>query len=252
MAADASSKSAHMDLKSNLLVMNPTIIYVLVALVVVLITTLIFFQRRKNLRRAVLIVGLSDSGKTLLFSQLVARKKVGTYTSIKENKASYDVPKKGPLSLIDLPGNDRMRARFLDQFKGVARALVFVVDSMNFPREVRDVAEFLYNLLCDPVISQHCPPVMIVCNKQDQTMAKSSKVIQSLLEKEMNVLRTTQVSALESTEGQANNNTFLGKRGKDFQFADVWPIAVDFLEFSAEEPQESQLSLLTSWLAKVA
>ncbi|KAK8757196.1 hypothetical protein V5799_000099 [Amblyomma americanum] len=83
-------------------------------------------------------------------------------------------------------------------------------------------------------------------------MAKSSKVIQSLLEKEMNVLRTTQVSALESTEGQANNNTFLGKRGKDFQFADVWPIAVDFLEFSAEEPQESQLSLLTSWLAKVA
>ncbi|KAK8757197.1 hypothetical protein V5799_000100 [Amblyomma americanum] len=121
MAADASSKSAHMDLKSNLLVMNPTIIYVLVALVVVLITTLIFFQRRKNLRRAVLIVGLSDSGKTLLFSQLVARKKVGTYTSIKENKASYDVPKKGPLSLIDLPGNDRMRARFLDQFKGVAR-----------------------------------------------------------------------------------------------------------------------------------
>ncbi|KAH7957371.1 hypothetical protein HPB52_018237 [Rhipicephalus sanguineus] len=83
-------------------------------------------------------------------------------------------------------------------------------------------------------------------------MAKSSKVIQSQLEKEMNVLRTTQISALESTEGQANNNTFLGKRGKDFQFSDVRPIVVDFAEFSAESPEEAQLSALKSWLAKVA
>ncbi|XP_070390302.1 signal recognition particle receptor subunit beta [Dermacentor albipictus] len=252
MAEDATSKSARMDLNNNLLPMNPSLLYVIIALIVVLITTLIFFQRRKNLRRAVLIVGLSDAGKTLLFSQLVARKKVETYTSIKENKASYEVPKKGSLNLIDLPGNDRMRARFLDQFKGLARAVVFVVDSVNFPREVRDVAEFLYNLLCDPVISQHCPPFMIVCNKQDEAMAKSSKVIQSQLEKEMNVLRTTQISALESTEGQANNNTFLGKRGKDFQFSDVRPIVVDFMEYSAEASEDAQLSALKSWLAKVA
>uniref|UniRef100_L7LZV8 ADP-ribosylation factor-related protein 1 n=1 Tax=Rhipicephalus pulchellus TaxID=72859 RepID=L7LZV8_RHIPC len=252
MAADATAKSAHMDLKTNLLTMNPSLLYIIIALVVVIITTIIFFQRRKNLRRAVLIVGLSDAGKTLLFSQLVALKKVGTYTSIKENKASYEIPKKGSLNLIDLPGNDRMRARFLDQFKGLARAVLFVVDSVNFPREVRDVAEFLYNLLCDPVISQHCPPIMIVCNKQDEAMAKSSKVIQSQLEKEMNVLRTTQISALESTEGQANNNTFLGKRGKDFQFSDVRPIVVDFAEFSAEAPEEAQLTALKSWLAKVA
>lgn len=252
MAADKATKNPHMDIKNNLLLMNPTIIYVIVALVVVLITTLIFFRRRKNLRRAVLIVGLSDAGKTLLFSQLAARKKVSTYTSIKENTASYDVPKKGSLNLIDLPGNDRMRSRFIDQFKGLARALVVVVDSVNFPREVRDVAEFLYGLLCDPVISQHCPPIMIVCNKQDQTLAKSPKVIQSQLEKEMNVLRTTQISALESTEGQANNNTFLGKRGKDFQFSDLRPISVEFMEFSAEAPEDGQLSSFQSWLAKVA
>lgn len=212
----------------------------------------IFFQRRKNLRRGVLIVGLSDAGKTLLFSQLVGLKKVHTYTSIKENKASYNIPKKGSLNLIDLPGHDRIRVGFLDHFKGLARAVLFVVDSAKFPQEVRDVAEFLYNLLCDPVISQHCPPIMIVCNKQDAPMAKSPKVIQSQLEKEMNVLRTTQISALESTEGQANKNTFLGKRGKDFQFSDVRPIVVEFAEFSAKSPEEAQLSVLKSWLAKVA
>ncbi|KAL3213125.1 hypothetical protein MRX96_035626 [Rhipicephalus microplus] len=252
MAADASSKSVHMDVKTNLFLTNPSLMYIIIALVVVIITTIIFFQRRKNLRRGVLIVGLSDAGKTLLFSQLVGLKKVHTYTSIKENKASYKIPKKGSLNLIDLPGHDRIRVGFLDYFKGLARAVLFVVDSAKFPQEVRDVAEFLYNLLCDPVISQHCPPIMIVCNKQDAPMAKSPKVIQSQLEKEMNVLRTTQISALESTEGQANKNTFLGKRGKDFQFSDVRPIVVEFAEFSAKSPEEAQLSVLKSWLAKVA
>lgn len=196
-------------------------------------------------------MGLSDSGKTLLFSQLVAKKKVGTYTSIKENTTSYEVPKKASLNLIDLPGNDRTRAKFVDQFKHLARALVFVVDSVNFTREVRDVAEFLYGLLCDNVITHHSPPFLVVCNKQDQALAKSTKVIQSQLEKEMNVLRTTRMSVLDSTEGHSNN-VFLGKVGKDFQFSDLRPITVDFVEFSAEEPQEEHLMALKSWLAKIA
>ena len=44
---------------------------------------------------------------------------------------------------------------------------------------------FIYTLLTDPVLSSHVPPVLIVCNKQDQTMAKSAKVIQDSIEKEM-------------------------------------------------------------------
>ncbi|CAN8016298.1 unnamed protein product [Ixodes persulcatus] len=238
--------------KNTILGMSPVVLSIVVALVVLFITTVLLFRRRRNLRRAVLIVGLSDSGKTLLYSQLVAQKKVGTYTSIKENTTAYEVPKKGSLNLIDLPGNDRMRAQLIDQFKSLARAVVFVVDSVNFTREVRDVAEFLYSLLSDSVLSQHCPPVLVVCNKQDLALAKSSKVVQSQLEKEMNVLRATQASVLESTEGQANSKGFLGKKGKDFQFSDLKPLTVEFAEFSAEEPQESQLTALKSWLAKVA
>lgn len=182
----------------------------------------------------------------------MAHKRVDTYTSMKENRSPLEVPKKAPLTLIDVPGNNRIRAKFFDNFKSLARAIIFVVDSSNFSREVRDVAELLYGLLCDDTISQHCPPFLVLCNKQDQTMAKSSKVIHSQLEKEMNVLRTTQGSLLESTEGQSSNNTFLGKRGKDFQFTDLKPISVDFLEFCALEPKEAELGLLQNWLAKIA
>ncbi|XP_064459268.1 signal recognition particle receptor subunit beta-like [Ornithodoros turicata] len=238
--------------KHKVIALDPLTIAVLSAVIVILLTTILLLRKTATVRRAVLIVGLSDSGKTLLYSQLVAQKKVETYTSMKENKSSVDIPKKAPLNLVDLPGNNRIRAKFFDNFKSLARAVIFVVDSSSFSRDVRDVAELLYSLLCDGAISQHCPPFLIVCNKQDEAMAKSSKVVQSQLEKEMNVLRSTQVSALESTEGQSNNNTFLGKRGKDFQFMDLKPIAVDFVEFSAAAPEESQLSCLRSWLAKVA
>lgn len=46
------------------------------------------------------------------------------------------------------------------------RAIVFVVDSGIFQKEVRDVAEFLYILLTDTVISRNAPALLVACNKQ--------------------------------------------------------------------------------------
>lgn len=42
---------------------------------------------------------------------------------------------------------------------------------------------FLYTLLADKALSS--VPVMILCNKQDETMSKGKSVIEQLLEKEM-------------------------------------------------------------------
>lgn len=44
---------------------------------------------------------------------------------------------------------------------------------------------FLYTLLSDLVVANHSLSFLILCNKQDQTMAKGCTVIRSLLEKEM-------------------------------------------------------------------
>lgn len=46
------------------------------------------------------------------------------------------------------------------------RAVVFVVDSVAFQREMKDVAEFLYQLLTDNTILKNAPPLLIACNKQ--------------------------------------------------------------------------------------
>lgn len=49
------------------------------------------------------------------------------------------------------------------------RAIVFVVDSAIFQKEVRDVAEFLYVLLTDSAVSRNAPTLLVACNKQGAT-----------------------------------------------------------------------------------
>lgn len=46
------------------------------------------------------------------------------------------------------------------------RAIVFVVDSVAFQREVKDVAEFLYQVLVDSTVLKNAPALLIACNKQ--------------------------------------------------------------------------------------
>lgn len=43
---------------------------------------------------------------------------------------------------------------------------MFVVDSAAFQREVKDVAEFLYQVLIDSMSLKNTPSFLIACNKQ--------------------------------------------------------------------------------------
>lgn len=51
-------------------------------------------------------------------------------------------------------------------FNRPCRAVVFVVDSAAFQREVKDVAEFLYQVLIDSMSLKNTPSLLIACNKQ--------------------------------------------------------------------------------------
>ncbi|XP_038162320.1 signal recognition particle receptor subunit beta [Cyprinodon tularosa] len=209
---------------------------VIVALAVILITCVFlkYFLTSKTVRSAVLLVGLCDSGKTLLFIRLLSGKFKRTQTSITDSSAPYKAKnERGSIwTLIDLPGHDSLRSQYLEKFKSAARAIVFVVDSAIFQKEVRDVAEFLYMLLTDTVISRNAPNLLVVCNKQDITMAKSAKLIQQQLEKELNTLRVTRSAALSAQDGSFGGTVHLGKKGKDFEFSQL-PMKVEFLECSA-------------------
>lgn len=63
------------------LVVDPTL---LLAIAIVVITIIVFVQLRKRgkKRRTVLITGLSDAGKTVLYSRLVTGTAVKTVTSM--------------------------------------------------------------------------------------------------------------------------------------------------------------------------
>ena len=70
-------------------------------------------------------------------------------------------------------------------FSSSTRAMVFVVDSNTVSKQIRDVAEYLHFLLTDKNIINNRPSLLILCNKQDSGLAKSSSAVQALLEKEI-------------------------------------------------------------------
>nr|XP_033815215.1 signal recognition particle receptor subunit beta isoform X1 [Geotrypetes seraphini] len=247
----------HSYVDSTLQKQNGAVLSVFVAVVVVVVT-LVFWKLlhgRKSSQRDVLLFGLCDSGKTLLFSRLLTGKYKLTQTSITDSTAAYRVKddKGTTLTLVDLPGHESLRLQFLERFKAAARAVVFVVDSATFQREVKDVAELLYQLLTDSVVLKNAPSLLIACNKQDITMAKSAKLIQQQLEKELNTLRVTRSAAPTNLDGSGAAPQ-LGKKGKEFDFTQL-PMKVEFLECSARENKEesdANLSSLKRWLAKIA
>ncbi|PIK40351.1 Signal recognition particle receptor subunit beta, partial [Apostichopus japonicus] len=146
----------------------------------------LLLRGRKSKKRTILLTGVSDAGKTALFTKLIFGKEAVTYTSIKENSGLYFVKAKGKdVPLVDIPGNERQRLQLWEKFKEETRGLIFVVDSSRFQKEVKEVAEFLYILLTDPVVHRSKLRLLVVCNKQDVALAKSAKVIQTQLEKEL-------------------------------------------------------------------
>ncbi|GCC23608.1 signal recognition particle receptor subunit beta [Chiloscyllium punctatum] len=239
---------------------DPNVLGVVVALAAVLLTIVFFIllRNRKSSRSAVLLAGLCDSGKTLLCCRLLSGKFKITHTSITSNSALYRVRSdKGPaVVLYDLPGHESLRLQYLEKHKADARAIIFVVDSVLFQKEVKDVAEFLYTLLTDAVIVKNAPPLLIACNKQDVTMAKSAKLIQQQLEKELNTLRMIRSGAPKSLDGSSTGGALpLGKKGKEFDFFQA-PMKVEFVECSAQgnkgDRGEADLGSVEAWLSKVA
>ncbi|KAJ8945040.1 hypothetical protein NQ318_019035 [Aromia moschata] len=203
---------------------------IFIAVFVIIITLVLFalYRRSKSTRRGILLTGLCNSGKTLIYSQLLHNKNVQTHTSIVENTGNYLI-NNDVLKVVDIPGHERLRNKFFEQYKDIAKGLVFVVDSATIQQDIRDAAEFLYNILVDPVIVNNCPNLLILCNKQDQTLAKGATAVKSIFEKELNTLRITKSKQLESVDPKAKKTAILGNIDEDFDFA-VLHVKVDIAE----------------------
>ncbi|XP_034950989.1 signal recognition particle receptor subunit beta [Chelonus insularis] len=225
-------------------------IVVAVFAVIITLVIFIFWQRRRSVGRSVLLTGLSDAGKTLLYARLIHSKFVETYLSSKENVGDITI-KDQNLQIIDIPGHERLRNKFFDKYKSSARGLIFVIDSVTVQKDIRDVAEYLYTLLSDSSIESKLP-ILILCNKQDQTMAKTSKAIKAMLEKEINLVRVTKLKQLVDTDASVET-TYLGAGEKNFEFSHL-NNQVDFAECSLhckESESEVNIEQLNNWLHKI-
>ncbi|CAH8501793.1 unnamed protein product [Heterobilharzia americana] len=157
---------------------------VIIAIIICLTTILLYWVSLKKKLKNVLFIGICDSGKTTLFSSIVYGSPSTTFTSLNENVANLQVNKKA-LVLVDVPGHEKVRNEIIQKYKVDTLALIFVIDSKTVQSDIKDIAEFLYNVLVDKDFIKNRAKLLIACNKQDTATAKGISVITNLLEKEL-------------------------------------------------------------------
>ena len=123
---------------------------------------------------------------------------------------------------MDVPGHERLRQKYIEHYKSSVRGIIYVIDSSNVQKQLRDTAEFLFNILSEPTLFAARPPVLVACNKQDVGLAKGSGVIRRELQRELNLLRDTHSRSLQgTTDTPVVDHMFLGREGHDFEFQDL-------------------------------
>jgi len=186
--------------------------------------------------RTLLLLGSNNAGKTTLLYKICFGTNVPTHTSMKPLAVStinvFDEDErisKKPVDVIDVPGHPRLRTQALKKYSSSVGGIVFVMDAVN--PNIRDSAEFLYDVLTDPVIDERVPNILLFCNKSDCKNAKSHTTIRKQLEVELSKLKETRMSlnATSNSGGSDENDALmLGLQNVDFTFKDHSPCEVSF------------------------
>jgi len=219
---------------------------VLMSFLVVFTTLVILWwakNRHKSARRGecLLLCGISNSGKTLLFSRFTMGVAKRTLTSMAVNRGSMilenpstDRPSK-KIHVIDIPGNLRIRQRDFNTNKSSAKGIIFVIDSTRINEESKDVSDYLYDILREKTFRQQRLPLLIFCNKQDiNNDNETIESIRNLLENELTMKRKTRASSVGVHQGKGESNDDIGRIGKEtFEFNDIKDIQIEFVDGSA-------------------
>jgi len=267
----------------------------LVLLAIILVSSIIFLKlflaNKKSIKnnKSILFCGTKDSGKTTLLARVVNAKvdvSLKTQTSqlnnihpwkgtTKNNNKNTSEDQSTTFKLIDIPGHERIRTKELEKCISDTKALIFVIDAEKVRDDIRDSAEFLVNILSNPIlypkISSACQlNVLIICNKQDCAMAKSSNAIKKMLENEIEILKeiegksSTKSSAqlkatsqldndadVTSVDVQKSNIKEIFFSQKKFKFEELEKFQVDFVETSCVQENDSySFRPVDKWLEK--
>lgn len=211
--------------------MTELYITILLAIIVVIITFLLSRKFRKT-TNVVLLTGLSDSGKTAIFSKIVFNKPKKSVTSLKESEATIN---ELGVKLVDLPGADRLRTLSWEKYRTQARHVVLVIDSTTVESSIRNLSEFLYSLLSDGILYTSKIRFTIACNKQDQDSALKKDDIKDLLEKELSAIKETKKGQLGKTSDEEIEDYIARIEGKSVSLDSL---KVELIETSMYNPEE--------------
>ncbi|EGC39588.1 hypothetical protein DICPUDRAFT_147655 [Dictyostelium purpureum] len=181
----------------------------------------------------IIILGLSNSGKTALFLDLTLEKEIATHTSISPNNGVYQVNSK-KLPIIDVPGNEKIKAS-LPKILQNAGCIIYTIDVTEFIDNATQEAQYLYDILTNESVFSKRIPIMIFINKMDIGSSIDVAEVTSILEKELDDLRKTR-GASPTVLGQEDDkkDIYLGNEGSSFQFDQI-PNEVTFSKGSATQ-----------------
>nr|QXF29058.1 SRb [Gefionella okellyi] len=187
---------------------------------------------------AVLLAGISDAGKTVLFHRLRDNKLIESHTSQKENSGRFAVASgtdARELLFIDFPGHPRLRPELWQRIEKVQlRAVIFLVDATNVEATRKDAGEYLFNLLVLPQVQQRHIPVLIAVHKSDVQDAASVDEVRTALTSELNGLCKTHSSDAGLSDTAAEKPKTLGFETEAFSF-DALSNPVTFLQTNAQD-----------------
>lgn len=232
---------------------SPAQIYLTLALILVPVLYFLY----KNVLSAVLpkgdtilFTGNMSTGKTALFYQLKQGLFRPTYTSMKENDATF-VPKdleaeiQTPRRFVDLPGHASLRNR-VSEFLSHTRAIVFCFDASSCInilthtnhthtekavseedaqalRTFNQAVQFLFQILIDASTKKKKLPILIVLTKVDKVKQELDlEFIREKIEKQLDKCRALQssMSDLGSKDESGQIHT-LGIEGEPFKFEHI-------------------------------
>jgi signal recognition particle receptor subunit beta len=207
-------------------------------IVVIVVYKIMYTSKSSKVRNRILFVGPCGGGKTFLVHRLCNNVTADTIMSMKPCTLPFKGSSK--VSFVDFPGHRRCRAQ-LSNYLAQAIKLVFVIDASNVQSQLRDTAEFLYDLFTDPLIDK-CSKLYIFCNKSDLPSSRPPARIKLLLQQELDKIKTTRKSLEDSDD---KNFVTLGREGQNFRIDQDSPIDVVFCAGSARtDSLETLLSLI--------
>jgi len=237
------------------------------------LSVVVSYTRGKSKSRgnALLLVGLPDSGKTAILSNLAYNQTLPSHASLQTNSVQMALSPTQTLRVIDVPGHPRIRDQFREHLSD-AKAIAFVVDCSTISRNGSAVAELLHHVLhaiTSLPPAQSAPTLLILAHKIDllKVGASSNSAnevaitrVRTILERELEKRRAsetggvgmeslgaegegTEMGGLECSGGAGGAFKFDEWEGGDIEFVSTW-VKV------GEAKEESGLDALKDWLSK--